>query len=126
MTEQQQIKLFQEKYKIAASNPTAHELGESVAELLKENNALEWWDKKHNRTKFTKKQQEIIHAVKSGWRFYSAYGKIWYWVNDVCDGPGPWRRKTPNLRIVSTRMMNVLMTCGQFPEDYEFYDPVSH
>jgi len=118
MTEKQQIKLFQEIVKMAASNPTDHELGESVAELLKKNNALEWWDKKTNRTTFTKEEQEVIHAVKSGWQFYRMDGKNWYWMNDVED---PWTcPRMPNIRYVSTRMINRLKACGQFPKNYKF------
>jgi hypothetical protein len=123
MTQKQQIKLFQEIVNIASHNPASQELGEAVVKLLKQNNALEWWDKKINPTAFTKEEQAVIHAVQSGWQFYQVDGVTWYWMNDVRDGNGPWANGgygTPNLRVVSSRMINKLIACGQFPKNYKF------
>lgn len=120
MTQKQQIRLFQQIVQIAHKNPTSQELGEAVIELFNKNNIQQWWDDKVNPKKFTREELEVIRAVQSGWQFYRVDGVNWYWMNNVCDGNGPWANSSPNLRIVSTRMINKLVVCGQFPKNYKF------
>jgi len=124
MTQKQQIELFQQIVQIAHKNPTSQELGEAVTELFNKNNIQQWWDGKVNPKKFTKEELEVIHAYKSGWQFYRVDGVTWYWMNNVRDGSGPWANGgygSPNLRIVSSRMINKLIACGKFPKNYKFY-----
>lgn len=116
MTQQKQIKLFQEIVKVAANNPTSRELGESVFELLKKNDVLEWWDKKVNPTKFTKDEQAVIHAVQSGWQFYRVDGVTWYYANNVRDGSGPWvNGGLRNCTLKSTKIWETLQK-SRFPK----------
>jgi len=123
MTQKKQIQLFQEIVNVAHKNPNSAALGDVVKHILKTNDAIEWWESKINPGKFTKDEQAVIHAVNSGWQFYRVDGVTWYWVNDDRDGSGPWANGghgTPNLRIVSSRMINKLKACGKFPKNYKF------
>lgn len=115
--------MFQDIVAVAAQNPTSQQLGEQVEQLLKQHKVLQWWENTTNPTKFNKDEQEVINAVKNGWKFYWVDGAIWYWENDIQDGNGPWAmegNKGKNLRMVSARMINKLKMCGQFPKNYKF------
>jgi len=123
MTQKDQIKLFQEIVNVAHKNPNSAALGDVVKHLLEIKDVFEWWENKVNPTKFTKDEQAVIHAVQSGWQFYRVDGVTWYWMNNDRDGNGPWANGgcgNPNLRVVSSRMINKLIACGQFPKNYKF------
>jgi hypothetical protein len=121
MTREDQIELFQEIVQAACQQLSSEEFGNEVLKLLNEHDAFTWWENKINPKKFTKAEQEVIHAIRSGWQFWSVDGAIWYWTNNVRDCNGPWGSKRgKNLRVVSSRMINKLIVCGQFPENYKF------
>jgi len=120
MTQKQQIKLFQEIVSTSIQINDPKEFGEKILSLLQSNEAKEWWENKTNPKTFSKEELSIINAFKSGYQFYRVDGVVWYWENNIQDGNGPWDHigHTPNLRIVSSRMLNKLIDCNQFPKDY--------
>jgi hypothetical protein len=123
ITQQQQIELFQEIVQIAQQELTNEQFGETIVQLLNENNVRQWWEKKTNPTKFSKKELEVIQAVENNWRFWNIDGVIWFFMNDDHDCNGPWSKgfyTSKNIRTPSSRMMNKLVECGKFPENYQF------
>lgn len=125
MTQKEQIQIFQQIIVMASNNPSSQEFGDAVMSLLKQHNALEWWEDQVNPKSFTEEEMEVIHAVQSGWQFYNVDGVTWYYMNDIEDGSGPWANYgygTPNLRIVSSEMINRLRTCGKFPRTKQMGD----
>lgn len=123
MTQKKQIELFQKIAKISQQELTTEQFGSTIKRLLDDHNVNEWWEKKTNSKSFNKSELEIINAVQNGWQFYSVDGAIWYWENNIQDGRGPWAdygKKGQNLRLVSKRMINKLIDCGQFPANYQF------
>lgn len=122
MTQKEKITLFDDITEFALTNPSDEQIGKMVLGLLKANNCIADCEKCKNPTKFTKNEQEVINAVKNGWTFWRVDGVTWYWVNNIVDGPSPLQSlyRAPNLKVVSSRILNKLVKSGKFPKNYKF------
>ena len=122
MTQKTRNFLLDQITEYALTNPSQEKMGEMVLFLLKKNNYLSYYQNKKNPS-LSKTDMEVIRAYKCGWQFYTVDGAIWYWINNDCDGGGPWAeysKKGQNLRMVSRRTINKLIDCGEFPINYRF------
>lgn len=123
MTQKTKILLFDHITDFACANPSNEKMGEMVLSLLNANNCIAEYEKYKNPANLNKEAKEVVHAYQSGWKFYRVDGVIWYYANNIEDGGGPWANGgygSPNLRVVSSRMINKLVACGQFPKNYKF------